>query len=63
MATETNGTRSHTAIGLWSQNFVQSNQLFNINQFRAQGWTAAVSIMEFQYADNNVIVALSEEDM
>ena len=38
-------------------------QLLNINRFRAKGQTTTVSIMELQYADDNALVALSEEDL
>ncbi|KAK1886523.1 Secreted RxLR effector protein 78, partial [Dissostichus eleginoides] len=38
-------------------------QLLNINRFRAKGQTTTISIMELQYADDNALVALSEEDL
>ncbi|XP_062862816.1 uncharacterized protein LOC134324867 [Trichomycterus rosablanca] len=38
-------------------------QLFYINRFRAKGQTTTVSIMELQYADDNALVALSEENL
>ncbi|KAL7834458.1 hypothetical protein SRHO_G00287050 [Serrasalmus rhombeus] len=38
-------------------------QLFNINRFRAKGQISTVSIMELQYADDNALVALSEENL
>nr|XP_061823852.1 uncharacterized protein LOC133611023 [Nerophis lumbriciformis] len=38
-------------------------QLLNINRFRAKGQTTTISIMELQYADDNALIALSEEDL
>ena len=38
-------------------------QLLNINRFRAKRQTTTISIMELQYADDNALVALSEEDL
>ncbi len=38
-------------------------QLLNISRFRAKGKTTTISIMELQYADDNALVALSEEDI
>lgn len=41
----------------------RTDGLLNINRFRAKGRTTTVSITELQYADDNAIVALSEEDL
>lgn len=38
-------------------------QLFNINRFRSKGRTTTTSITELQYADDNALVAHSEEDL
>lgn len=38
-------------------------QILNISRFRAKGQTTTVSIMELQYADNNALVALLQEDL
>ena len=38
-------------------------QLLNINRFRARRKTTITSIMELQYADDNALVALSEQDL
>ena len=40
----------------------RTDRLLNVNRFMAQGCTTTVSITE-QYADDNAIVALSEEDL
>ena len=41
----------------------RTDRLLNVNRFMAQGCTTTVSITELQYADDNAIVALSEEDL
>lgn len=38
-------------------------QLFSINRFRPKGRTTTTSITELQYADDNALVAHSEEDV
>lgn len=38
-------------------------QLLNMNRLRTKGKTTTISIMELQYADDNALVALSEEDI
>ncbi|XP_063052390.1 cadherin-related family member 5 [Engraulis encrasicolus] len=41
----------------------RSDELLNINRFRAKGQTTTACVTELQYADDNAIVALSEEDL
>lgn len=41
----------------------RAEELLNINRFRAKGQTTTVPITELQYADDNAIVALSEDDL
>ena len=43
--------------------FRTDGKLFNLNRFKAKSKLSHSSIMELQYADDNVIVAHTEEDL